>query len=173
LSTTFERQALGTAPHGHHQGSATSASGRGVEELAFNNITIFPGESGSTAAVRFLQFYRASTVDTASGLALRADTTRSQFNASKPAALGAVGDPEDFGDTFDAARADDLAAMATRQEESTRKRPGTTLQDTPRTSSSRRHKNDRHHAPRLSTTPETFFPRRPVWRRSRTRVYRS
>ena len=35
-------------------------------------------------------------------IAMRADTSRSQFNASKPAALCAVGDPEEFGDTFDA-----------------------------------------------------------------------
>ena len=32
----------------------------------------------------------------------RADTSRPQFNASKPADLYAVGDPEDFGDTFNA-----------------------------------------------------------------------
>ena len=51
-------------------------------------------------------------------------TARAQFNASKPAALCAVGDPEDFGDTFDAARMDDMAAMTTRQEKSTKKRLG-------------------------------------------------
>ena len=57
-------------------------------------------------------------------ITMRADTSRSQFNASKPAALCAVGDSEDFGDTFDAACTDDLAAMSTRQEESTKKRSG-------------------------------------------------
>ena len=50
---------------------------------------------------------------------MRVDTSLSQFNLSKPAALCAVGDPEDFGDTFGAARTDDLAAMTTRQEEET------------------------------------------------------
>ena len=55
-------------------------------------------------------------------IAVRVDTSRSQFNANKPAALCAVSDPEDSGDTFDAARTDDLAAMTTRQEGSTKKR---------------------------------------------------
>ena len=36
-------------------------------------------------------------------ITMRADTARSQFNASKPATLCAVGDPGDFDDTFDAA----------------------------------------------------------------------
>ena len=48
-------------------------------------------------------------------ITMRADTFRSQFDASKPADLCAVGDPEDFGDTFGAACTDDLAAMTTRQ----------------------------------------------------------
>ena len=54
-------------------------------------------------------------------IAMRVGTSLSQFNASKPGALCAVSDPEDFGDTFDATRTDDLAAMTTRQEESTKK----------------------------------------------------
>ena len=47
-------------------------------------------------------------------IAMRVDTSLSQFNASKPAALCAVGDPEDFGDIFNAARTDDLPATTTR-----------------------------------------------------------
>ena len=41
-------------------------------------------------------------------ITMRANTSRPQFNASKPADLCAVGDPEDFGDTFDAACMDNL-----------------------------------------------------------------
>ena len=40
-------------------------------------------------------------------IAMRVATSRSQFNASKPAALCAVGDPEDFDDTFDVSCTDD------------------------------------------------------------------
>ena len=69
-------------------------------------------------------------------ITMRADTSRSQFNASKPAALCAVGDLEDLDDTFDASCMVDLAAMTTRQEESTKKRKGNTPQDTSRTSRS-------------------------------------
>ena len=47
-------------------------------------------------------------------ITMRADTARSQFNASNPAALCAVGDPKDFGDTFDAACMDNLEATTTR-----------------------------------------------------------
>ena len=95
---------------------------------------------------------------------MRVETSLSQFNASEPAALCAVGDPEDFGDTFDAARTDNLAPMTTRQEESTKKRSGNASQDsqdTSRTSRPRRHIDDRPHAPRLSKTPGTFSPGAP------------
>ena len=34
--------------------------------MVFNNISIFPRESWLAAAARFVQFYRASTVDPAS-----------------------------------------------------------------------------------------------------------
>ena len=79
-------------------------------------------------------------------ITMRADTSRPQSNASKPADLYAVGDPEDFGDTIDAACTDDLAAMTTRQEESTTKRSGNASQDsqdTSRTPRPRRHMDDR------------------------------
>ena len=72
-------------------------------------------------------------------IAMRADTTLSQFNASKPAALCAVGDPEDFGDTFDAAPTDDLAAMTTSQEKPTKKRSGSASQDSQETSRTSSH----------------------------------
>ena len=80
------------------------------------------------------------------------------------AALCAVSDPEDFGDTFDAACTDDLAAMTARQEESTKERSGNASQDsqdTSRTSPPQRHLDDRPHAPRLSKTPGTFVPGAP------------
>ena len=89
-------------------------------------------------------------------IAINVDTSRSDFNANKPAALCAVGDPEDFGDTFDSARTHDMAAITTRQEESTKKRSGNASQDsqdTPRTSRPRRHKDDRPHACLLYTSP--------------------
>ena len=89
-------------------------------------------------------------------ITMRADTARSQFNASKPATLCAVGDPEDFGDTFDAACMESLEATTTRQEDSTNKRSGNAYQDTSRTSCPRRHMDDRPHSPRPSKTPGTF-----------------
>ena len=67
---------------------------------------------------------RKAEVHSTLSIAMRVYTSRSQFNASKPAALCAVGDPAYFGDTFDAARMDDMAAMTTRQEKSTKKRLG-------------------------------------------------
>ena len=94
-------------------------------------------------------------------ITMRADTSRSQFNASKPAALCAVGDLEDLDDTFDAPCMVDLAAMTTRQEESTKKRKGNTLQDTSRKSCPRRHMDDRPHSPRPPKTPGTVSPGAP------------
>ena len=63
--------------------------------------------------------------------------------------------------TFDAAHMDGLAAMTTRQEESTKKRSGNASQDISRTSRPRRHMGDSPHAPRLSKTPGTFSPGAP------------
>ena len=126
--------------------------------MTFNNITILPGESGPAEAVRFVQFYMASTVDPASGLALRADTTRSQFNASKPAALGAVGDPETWR----------LWPLVRRNEET----PGKNALG--RTTDIEPAKTQGRQAPRAQAIGNTENPLsgRPVERKSRTRFYR-
>ena len=49
-------------------------------------------------------------------IAMRVDTSLPQFNASKPAAFCAVSDPEDFGDTFEAARTDDYSSGEANEE---------------------------------------------------------
>ena len=90
-------------------------------------------------------------------LARRASTTRPQFNASKPAALGAVGDPETWR----------LWPLVRRNEET----PGKNALG--RTTDIEPAKTQGRQAPRAQAIGNTENPLsgRPVGRRSRTRFY--
>ena len=89
-------------------------------------------------------------------ITMRADTSRSQFNASKPAALCATGDPEDFGTVDVRMTCYDYSSGGVNRETFEKRASGHVTDIVSAETYGRE-----AHAPRLSKTPGTL-PGRPA-----------